>query len=122
LSLAKTQLVFWEQAQPQLPNENTDLMDYEPQTTKPKNHRELVTQWLLDKLQEEAAEVIQAVSKVRRFGDHNHHPDRNTTNHQELVSELTDLLAILAALEHCRYFDLTQQQQTILKKTQQLVQ
>jgi NTP pyrophosphatase (non-canonical NTP hydrolase) len=97
-------------------------MDYEPQTIKPKNHRELVTQWLLDKLQEEAAEVIQAVSKVRRFGDHNHHPDRNTTNHQELVSELTDLLAILAALEHCRYFDLTQQQQTILKKTQQLVQ
>jgi len=30
-------------------------------------------QWLLDKLQEEAAEVIQAVSKIRRFGPHNHH-------------------------------------------------
>ena len=102
-----------------------DLMDYqpanEPQTIKPKNHRELVTQWLLDKLQEEAAEVIQAVSKVRRFGDTNHHPDRNTSNHDELVSELTDLLAILAALEHTRYFDLTKHQQTILKKTQQLI-
>ena len=100
-----------------------ELMEYEPpQTTKAKNHRELVTQWLLDKLQEEAAEVIQAVSKVRRFGDQNHHPDRSTTNKDELVSELTDLLAVLAALEHTRYFDLTKQQQTILQKTQQLVQ
>jgi NTP pyrophosphatase (non-canonical NTP hydrolase) len=100
-----------------------ELMEYEPpQTTKAKNHRELVTQWLLDKLQEEAAEVIQAVSKVRRFGDTNKHPDRNTTNHDDLVSELTDLLAVLAALEHTRYFDLTKQQQTILTKTQQLVQ
>jgi NTP pyrophosphatase (non-canonical NTP hydrolase) len=99
-----------------------ELMEYEPQTIKAKNHRELVTQWLLDKLQEEAAEVIQAVSKVRRFGDENKHPDRNTTNHDDLVNELTDLLAVLAALEHTRYFDLTKQQQTILKKTQQLVQ
>jgi NTP pyrophosphatase (non-canonical NTP hydrolase) len=99
-----------------------ELMEYEPQKLQPKNHRELVTQWLLDKLQEEAAEVIQAVSKVRRFGDTNHHPDRNTTNHDDLVNELTDLLAVLAALEHTRYFDLNQQQQTILKKTQQLVQ
>jgi NTP pyrophosphatase (non-canonical NTP hydrolase) len=100
-----------------------ELMEYEPKEQKlqPKNHRELVTQWLLDKLQEEAAEVIQAVSKVRRFGDQNHHPDRNTTNHDELVSELTDLLAILAALEHTRYFDLTKYQQVILRKTQQLI-
>lgn len=103
-----------------------DLMDYqppanEPQTIKAKNRQELVTQWLLDKLQEEAAEVIQAVSKVRRFGDQNHHPDRETTNKDELLAELTDLLAILAALEHTRYFDLTRQQQTILRKTQQLV-
>lgn len=103
-----------------------DLMDYQPPANdqaklQPKNRQELVTQWLLDKLQEEAAEVIQAVSKVRRFGDQNHHPDRATTNKDELLAELTDLLAILAALEHTRYFDLTRQQQTILRKTQQLV-
>ena len=102
-----------------------ELHEYNPQAAsepiKAKNHRELVTQWLLDKLQEEAAEVIQAVSKVRRFGDQNKHPDRDTTNHDDLVSELTDLLAVLAALEHTRYFDLTKQQQTILNKTQQLV-
>lgn len=102
-----------------------ELHEYQPSAAnepiKAKNRQELVTQWLLDKLQEEAAEVIQAVSKVRRFGDQNHHPDRETTNKDELVSELTDLLAILAALEHTRYFDLTRQQQTILRKTQQLV-
>lgn len=86
-----------------------------------KNPKELVTQWLLDKLQEESAEVIQAVSKVRRFGDHNHHPDRKTTNHEELVQELTDWLAIVAALEHCKYFDLTKHQHIILQKTQQLL-
>ena len=82
---------------------------------------QLVRQWLLDKLQEESAEVIQAVSKVRRFGETNHHPDRKTTNHQELVDELTDWLAVVAALEHLQYFDLTQEQQTILRKTTALI-
>jgi NTP pyrophosphatase (non-canonical NTP hydrolase) len=70
-------------------------------------------QTLLDKLQEESAEVIQAVSKVRRFGQ--------TNNLQDLVSELTDFLAIVAALEHYQYFDLTKQQQTIHKKTLALI-
>lgn len=82
---------------------------------------QLVKQWLLDKLQEESAEVIQAVSKVRRFGEQNHHPDRSTTNHTELVDELTDFLAVVAALEHLKYFDLTNEQQTILKKTRALI-
>lgn len=77
--------------------------------------------WLLDKLQEEAAEVIQAVSKIRRFGDNNHHPDRKTTNYEELIEELEDFLAIVAALEHAKYFDLSKQQHQILKKTQQLI-
>lgn len=57
-------------------------------------------QYLLDKLQEEAAEIIQAVSKIRRFGPHAHHPDRTTTNLQELDNELTDFLAILQCLKH----------------------
>lgn len=79
------------------------------------------TQRLLDKLQEESAEVIQAISKVRRFGKHNRHPDRKTTNHQELIKELTDFLAIVAALEHTQYFDLAEQQTTIHKKMQVLI-
>lgn len=83
--------------------------------------REQITQWLLDKLQEESAEVIQAVSKVRRFGDNNHHPDRTTTNQQELISELEDFLAIVAALEHCQYFDLQKHQNQIKTKMLALI-
>jgi hypothetical protein len=60
--------------------------------------------YLLDKLQEECAEVIQAVSKIRRFGPHNHHPERSTTNLQELITELEDTLAIVQALGYTEYF------------------
>lgn len=87
----------------------------------PTSLRQAQTNWLLDKLQEEAAEVIQAVSKIRRFGENSHHPDRTTTNKQELVTELEDFLAILAALEYCKYLDLKPQQQNILAKTQALL-
>ena len=76
---------------------------------------------LLAKLQEEAAEVIQAVSKINRFGDNNHHPARQTTNKQELILELEDFLAILAALEHKGYLAMPASQQNILMKTQQLI-
>lgn len=79
------------------------------------------TQYLLDKLQEESAEVIQAVSKVRRFGAQNHHPDRETTNIQELIEELEDFLAIVAALEHSQYFDLSYSKTKIQQKTTALI-
>ena len=87
----------------------------------PTTLRQAQTNYLLDKLQEEAAEVIQAVSKIRRFGENNTHPDRKTTNKQDLIIEIEDLMAILAALEYCGYLDLTPSQQNILSKTQQLV-
>lgn len=77
--------------------------------------------YLTSKLQEEAAEVIQAVSKIRRFGPDNHHPDRQTTNKQELIGEIEDFLAILAALENYQYFDLTLSQHNILDKAQALL-
>jgi len=105
-----------------VPQTNTAHLEFHTQPTQfVTQSSQLVRQWLLDKLQEESAEVIQAVSKVRRFGETNHHPDRSTTNHTELVNELTDWLAIVAALEHLKYFDLTQEQQTILRKTQALI-
>ena len=78
-------------------------------------------QYLTAKLQEEAAEVIQAVSKINRFGPDNHHPDRTTTNKQELVGEIEDFLAILGVLEQLKYFDLTLSQSNILTKAQALL-
>ena len=74
------------------------------------------TQYYLDKLQEEAAEVIQAVSKVRRFGPDHKHPERTTTNLQELVQELEDFLALIACLEANKVLDLTLSQRNIAQK------
>lgn len=79
------------------------------------------TQYLICKLQEEAAEVIQAVSKINRFGEQNRHPDRTTTNKQELVGELEDFLAILAVLEETQWLDLTLSRENIVNKAQALM-
>jgi len=87
----------------------------------PTSLRQAQTNFLLDKLQEEAAEVIQAVNKIRRFGENNKHPERNTTNKQDLANELEDFLAILAALEYTKYLDLVPHQQNILHKTHKLI-
>ena len=78
-------------------------------------------QYLLDKLQEEAAEIIQAVSKIRRFGPDNHHPDRETTNLQELISELEDFQAIVWALEEIQYLDPKPSTTSTIKKYQSLI-
>ena len=82
---------------------------------------EAQTNYLLDKLQEESAEVIQAVSKIRRFGITNKHPDRTTTNLQDLINELEDLLAIVGVLESLNYFDLTKSKENITTKAKQLL-
>lgn len=74
------------------------------------------TQYYFDKLQEEAAEIIQAVSKIRRFGLDNHHPDRQETNLQELVGELEDFLALVACLEADKVLDLTLSQSNLQSK------
>ena len=72
--------------------------------------------YLLDKLQEESAECIQAVSKIRRFGINNKHPNRNTTNLEDLVNELEDLLAIVSALENLNYINMTASNKQIILK------
>ena len=74
------------------------------------------TQYYLDKLQEEAAEVIQAVSKVRRFGPDSNHPERKSTNMQELIAEVEDFMALLAALEANKVIDLTLSRDNIAHK------
>jgi NTP pyrophosphatase (non-canonical NTP hydrolase) len=55
---------------------------------------------VMDILQEEAAEVIQAVSKVRRFGPHNHKHGEDQTNLEHLEEELGDMLAMIDILMH----------------------
>jgi len=95
--------------------------EIEKPTLPPTSLRQAQTNWLLDKLQEEAAEVIQAVSKIRRFGENANHPDKTTTNKQDLVNELEDFLAILAALEYTKYLDLVPHQPNILSKTHKLM-
>lgn len=78
-------------------------------------------EFLLLKLQEESAEVIQAVSKIRRFGPHSHHPDRQETNLQELLGELEDWLATLAAIEGTQFLTLEHSRENILRKCQALL-
>jgi len=50
-------------------------------------------------LQEECAEVIQAVSKINRFGIENQKPGEIKTNRQHLEEELGDLAAMITLLE-----------------------
>jgi len=53
---------------------------------------------VMDILQEEAAEVIQAVSKIRRFGMDNTKPGTDCTNREHLEEELGDMLAMIDIL------------------------
>lgn len=53
---------------------------------------------VMDILQEEAAEVIQAVSKIRRFGLDNAKHNEGPTNREHLEEELGDLLAMIDIL------------------------
>lgn len=52
----------------------------------------------MDILQEECAEVIQAVSKISRFGLENLKPGKPKTNREHLEEELGDLLAMIDIL------------------------
>ena len=53
------------------------------------------TKEVMDILQEECAEVIQAVSKVSRFGIDNYKPGKPLTNREHLEEELGDVLAMI---------------------------
>jgi NTP pyrophosphatase (non-canonical NTP hydrolase) len=53
---------------------------------------------VMDILQEECAEVIQAVSKIRRFGIDNAKQDTGQTNREHLEEEVGDMLAMIDIL------------------------
>jgi NTP pyrophosphatase (non-canonical NTP hydrolase) len=56
------------------------------------------TKEVMDILQEECAEVIQAVSKINRFGIDNLKPGKPKTNREHLEEELGDMLAMIDIL------------------------
>jgi NTP pyrophosphatase (non-canonical NTP hydrolase) len=53
---------------------------------------------VMDIAQEECAEVIQAISKIRRFGMDNAKPGTDYTNREHLEEELGDVLAMIDIL------------------------
>ena len=53
---------------------------------------------VMDILQEECAEVIQAVSKIRRFGFETRWPEEGPTNRFHLETEIGDLIAMVDIL------------------------
>ena len=57
------------------------------------------TKEVMDILQEECAEVIQAVSKISRFGLDNVKPGKPKTNREHLEEELGDLYAMIEILQ-----------------------
>lgn len=60
----------------------------------------------LDILQEECAELIQACSKIRRFGWDSSNPfhDLSKTNRDHLIEEIGDVLAVIGIV--CETYDL----------------
>jgi len=60
---------------------------------------------VMDILQEECAEVIQAVSKISRFGIDNFKPGKAKTNREHLEEELGDMIAMICILEKMGIID-----------------
>jgi NTP pyrophosphatase (non-canonical NTP hydrolase) len=54
---------------------------------------------VFDITQEECAEVIQAISKIGRFGLDNYKPGKPKTNREHLEEELGDLYAMIEILQ-----------------------
>jgi len=56
-------------------------------------------EYLLTCLAEECAEIQQAVAKAQRFGLNNFRPGSSTTNGQDIMIEINDLLGVKEMLE-----------------------
>lgn len=69
------------------------------------------TQTVMSVLQEECAEVIQAVSKINRFGMHGEW--QGVTNRQSLITEIGDVLAIIQVLMDETDINITEDDLTI---------
>ena len=75
---------------------------------------------ILDILQEECAEVIQAISKIRRFGIDNVYKDGGTQR-EHLVQELGDVTLMIKLLGAHQIFTEQELQDAQTRKSQKLV-
>jgi NTP pyrophosphatase (non-canonical NTP hydrolase) len=75
---------------------------------------------VMDILQEECAEVIQAVSKISRFGIDNFKPGKPKTNREHLEEELGDMLAMIDILCSMEVIDLDKLRVAKLAKIEKL--
>jgi NTP pyrophosphatase (non-canonical NTP hydrolase) len=78
------------------------------------------TKEVMDILQEECAEVIQAVSKISRFGLDNLKPGKPKTNREHLEEELGDMLAMISILVDSNVIDSVKLQQAEAAKIEKL--
>jgi NTP pyrophosphatase (non-canonical NTP hydrolase) len=76
-------------------------------------------QEIMDILQEECAEVIQAVSKARRFGLDNSHKS-GKTQRENLETEIGDVLCMIELLNERGVIDAASVQAAILAKREKL--
>ena len=76
-------------------------------------------QEILDILQEECAEVIQAVSKIRRFGIDNSHKG-GATQRENFTQEIGDLLLLIELLYSYNVFTEPEIHQAKLRKSYKL--
>lgn len=74
---------------------------------------------ILDLLQEECAEVIQAVSKCRRFGIDNKHKS-GKTHREELVQEIGDVALLIELLHAYELYTDSELQGAKISKGQKL--
>jgi NTP pyrophosphatase (non-canonical NTP hydrolase) len=78
------------------------------------------TKEVMDILQEECAEVIQAISKISRFGLDNLKPGKPKTNREHLEEELGDLYAMIEILQELDIVSWTNIEQAAEAKREKL--
>ena len=77
---------------------------------------------ILDILQEECAEVIQAISKCRRFGMENTYSKGTGTQREHLVQELGDVTLLIELLHAHQLYTEKELKEAQRKKSQKLIE
>ena len=75
---------------------------------------------ILDILQEECAEVIQAISKCRRFGIDNAYSKGTGTQREHLVQDLGDVTLLIELLHAHQLYTQTELHEAQVRKAQKL--